>query len=129
MRLLTLLALTAFTTATTIPATLLARSDPGGPCKQDNNCYGGANCCATGVASKPKICKLGDCNGAANPGAACQNNGYCFGGAICCNLVCQLGSCRMNGSCDADNDCYGWCHNNPGKCSIPWGKVEGTCKC
>ncbi|KAF2682966.1 hypothetical protein K458DRAFT_419209 [Lentithecium fluviatile CBS 122367] len=123
MRLLLPISLLAFSTTISATAThLTPRSDPGGPCKQKNDCYGGANCCA-------EICKLGNCNSPANPGAACVNNGYCFGGAQCCLGVCKLGSCRMDGSCDADNDCYGWCHNNSGKCSIPKGKQEGTCKC
>jgi hypothetical protein len=40
------------------------RSDVGGPCTKDSNCYGGANCCSG---------------------------------------ICTLGSCRMDGSCDAGN--------------------------
>ena len=131
MRLLSLfsfLTLATTTLGSTLP--LVPRADPGAPCKQDSNCYGGAKCCALGFGSNGgKVCKLGDCNGVPNPGDGCVNNGYCFGGAQCCNLVCKLGSCRMNGSCDADNDCYGWCHNNPGKCVLAWGKTEGTCTC
>lgn len=82
------------------------RADIGDPCVRDNNCYGGAKCCN-------RVCKLGDCTGLGNnAGAKCALDANCYGGAICCLGICTLGSCRMDGTCDADNDCYGWCHNN-----------------
>ncbi|KAF2799820.1 hypothetical protein K505DRAFT_47371 [Melanomma pulvis-pyrius CBS 109.77] len=103
---------------------LQPRSDPGGPCKTDAGCYGGANCCNL-------ICKLGSCTGKpGSEGGPCAKDGDCSGGGKCCDLICTLGSCRMDGSCDADNDCYGWCHNNSaGKCCVKKGKKEGLCSC
>ena len=85
---------------------LTPRSDVGGPCARDNNCYGGAKCC-------DKVCKLGDCSPFGNnAGARCALDANCYGGAVCCLGICTLGSCRMDGTCDGDNDCYAWCHNN-----------------
>lgn len=129
MRLLALLALATAISASTVQ--LFPRADVGDPCEKERNCYGGAKCCPV-KPDKPdgdKVCKLGACDTAANPGAKCQNIGYCFGGANCCSGTCKLGSCRMNGTCDEDDDCYGWCHNQKGKCDIPTGKEEGKCKC
>ncbi|KAF9729557.1 hypothetical protein PMIN01_12421 [Paraphaeosphaeria minitans] len=121
-----------FTAAAAVEAVALTpRADVGGPCVKDNNCYGGANCCN-------KICKLGSCTAPGNnAGAKCVNDYNCatpgaptgYGGATCCTGVCTLGSCRMDGTCDADNDCYGWCHNNPATCCIAKGKLEGKCNC
>ena len=94
------------TTVAGMALELQGRADPGEPCAEDTNCYGGAKCCK-------KICTLGGCSqGPNNAGAKCADQFGCFGGAQCCSGVCKLGSCRMDGSCDANNDCYGWCHNN-----------------
>ncbi|OAG00080.1 uncharacterized protein CC84DRAFT_1209765 [Paraphaeosphaeria sporulosa] len=100
-----------FTAVAVEAVALTPRADVGDPCKQDNNCYGGAKCCNN-------ICKLGSCTAPGNnAGAKCANDYGCFGGAICCTGLCTLGSCRMDGTCDADNDCYGWCHNNYHLCT------------
>lgn len=104
--------------ASTSALTLSPRSDPGGPCKQDNNCYGGAKCCSN-------ICKLGSCDSPTNnAGAKCGGDYNCFGGAICCLGTCKLGSCLMDGTCDADNDCYGWCHNNVSGFPRVWRRIR-----
>jgi len=115
--------------------TLVSRSPPGGPCDTDRNCYLGANCCKNpnqnADSPYPKICKQGSCTGRpGNVGGPCEVDSNCGGGGvICCNRVCTLGSCRTDGSCDADNDCYGWCHNNPdGVCCISSGNL-GKCNC
>lgn len=47
-----------------------------------------------------------------SPRQFCTNDGDCFGGANCCSGSCKLGSCRMDGTCDASNDCYGYCGND-----------------
>lgn len=47
-----------------------------------------------------------------SPRQVCTNDGDCFGGANCCSGSCQFGSCRMDGTCDASNDCYGYCGND-----------------
>ncbi|KAI7776747.1 hypothetical protein LA080_004465 [Diaporthe eres] len=48
-----------------------------------------------------------------SPRQFCSSDGDCFGGANCCSGSCQFGSCRMDGTCDASNDCYGFCGNDP----------------
>lgn len=47
-----------------------------------------------------------------SPRQFCGSDGDCFGGANCCSGSCQFGSCRMDGTCDASNDCYGFCGND-----------------
>ncbi|KAF2250040.1 hypothetical protein BU26DRAFT_518503 [Trematosphaeria pertusa] len=68
---------------------LEGRSDVGGPCAEDNDCYGGANCCS-------RICKLGSCR----MDGSCDADNDCYGwchnnsGKCCIKFGKEEGTCN-----------------------------------
>ncbi|KAF2175106.1 hypothetical protein K469DRAFT_702978 [Zopfia rhizophila CBS 207.26] len=74
---------------------LEGRSDPGGPCEKDGDCYGGANCCS-------EICKLGSCR----MDGTCDADNDCYGwchnnskGKCCIPKGKKEGICNCVGPC------------------------------
>ncbi|CAI6334174.1 unnamed protein product [Periconia digitata] len=88
LNILSLLAITSYVSAG--PLTIF--SDPGGPCKKESDCYGGAKCCS-------QICVLGSCR----MDGSCDADNDCYGWCHNTPGTCNIKKGQTEGRCVCDS--------------------------